>query len=86
MIRLSADGRERLRDLFSQAVIDAADATATQPDERGWITAVVPIESLEHAQVEFLRLGADVEIIAPARLRDRMAGIAGSLAAMYRNA
>jgi hypothetical protein len=38
-----------MRELLSQPVIDAADVTATGPDEHGWITAVVPIESLEHA-------------------------------------
>jgi predicted DNA-binding transcriptional regulator YafY len=82
-IRLSADGRERLRELFSTAVVDAADATATEPDEHGWVTAVVPIESLRHAEVEFLRLGGDVEIVSPAGLRDRMTGIARSLAGIY---
>jgi predicted DNA-binding transcriptional regulator YafY len=82
-IRLSAAGRERMGDLFSSAVIDAADATATGPDRRGWITAVVPIESLEHAQAEFLRLGAEAEIIAPASLRDRMTAVARSMALMY---
>jgi predicted DNA-binding transcriptional regulator YafY len=82
-IRLSPDGRQRLGDLFSSAVIDAADATATEPDHRGWITAVVPIESLVHAQAEFLRLGGEAEIIAPARLRDRMTAVARSMALMY---
>jgi predicted DNA-binding transcriptional regulator YafY len=82
-IRLSADGRQRLRELLSQPIIDAADATATGPDERGWVTAVVPIESLEHAQAEFLRLGAGVEVIAPDGLRSRLAAVADSLTAMY---
>lgn len=82
-IRLSTDGRQRLGDMFSSTVISAVDATATEPDHRGWITAVVPIESLEHAQAEFLRLGAEAEIIAPASLRDRMTAIARSLALLY---
>ena len=82
-IRLSAEGRQRMRELLSQPVIDAAGATATRPDEHGWVTAVVPIESLEHAQADFLKLGADVEVIAPDGLRSRLAAVAGSLAAMY---
>ena len=82
-IRLSAGGRQRMRELLSQAVIDAVDATATGPDEHGWVTAVVPIESLEHAQAEFLRLGAEVEVIAPDSLRNRLAAVADTLTAMY---
>ena len=55
-IRLSPDGRERARDLLSQAVTAAVDATAV-PDEGGWVTAVVPIESLTHAQSSLPRAG-----------------------------
>lgn len=82
-IRLSPAGRQRLRERLSSAVIDAVDATASAPDRDGWVTAVVPIESLEHAQAEFLGLGAEVEIIAPGPLRDRMTSISRSLAVLY---
>jgi predicted DNA-binding transcriptional regulator YafY len=63
-------------------VIAAAGQTAAA-DDQGWITAVVPIESLEHAHGEFLRLGAEVEILAPAALRDRMRQTARSLGQLY---
>ena len=53
------------------------------PDQDGWVRAVVPIESTENAQSEFLRLGADVEIIEPAELRARISAVARSLAAIY---
>jgi hypothetical protein len=43
----------------------------------------VPIESTENAQSEFLRLGAEVEIIEPAELRARISAVARSLAAIY---
>jgi hypothetical protein len=43
----------------------------------------VPIESTENAQSEFLRLGADVEIIEPAELRARISAVARGLAAIY---
>ena len=82
-IRLSPAGRRRLAELLGSAVIDAVQATATPPDEAGWVTAVVPIESLEHAESEFLRLGAEAEILSPAVLRDRMAATAQALAARY---
>jgi predicted DNA-binding transcriptional regulator YafY len=81
-IRLSPDGRERARDLMSAEVTSAIDATA-RPDEGGWVTAVVPIESLQHAQSSFLSLGAEVEILEPQTLRARMAGTAAALARLY---
>ena len=81
-IRLSPDGRERARDLLGQAVTAAVDATAV-PDESGWVTAVVPIESLPHAQSSFLGLGAEVEVLGPESLRARMADAAAGLARLY---
>jgi predicted DNA-binding transcriptional regulator YafY len=82
-IRLSAAGRERLAELLSAPVIDAVNRTATAPDAAGWITAVIPVESLQHAHGELLRLGADAEVLAPAGLRQRLQETAGALAALY---
>jgi predicted DNA-binding transcriptional regulator YafY len=69
--------------LYNAETIRALRATASPPDQDGWVMAVVPIESTENAQSEFLRLGADVEIIEPAELRARMSAVAHSLAATY---
>jgi predicted DNA-binding transcriptional regulator YafY len=82
-IRLSPAGRQRMRELMSSAVIEAADRTAGAGDEQGWVTAVVPIESVDHALAEFLRLGADVQILSPAGLRHRMQETVRSLAQLY---
>ena len=82
-IRLSPAGRQRMRELMTSAVIEAADRTASAGDERGWVTAVVPIESTDHALAEFLRLGADVQILSPAELRHRMQQTVRSLAELY---
>jgi predicted DNA-binding transcriptional regulator YafY len=82
-IRLSPEGRQRMRETMSSAVVAAADQTAAAADDQGWVTVVVPIESVEHAHGEFLRLGADVEILAPATLRDRMQQTARSLGLLY---
>ena len=82
VIRLSPDGRERASYLLSPEVSAAIDATA-RPDEGGWVTAVVPIESLPHAQSSFLSLGAEVEILAPENLRAAMARAAAGLARLY---
>jgi predicted DNA-binding transcriptional regulator YafY len=72
-----------MSEMMSAAVISAAAATASPANPDGWVTAVVPIESLTHAHQDFLRLGADVEVLEPAELRERLAATARSLAAIY---
>jgi len=49
----------------------------------GWVTAVIPIGSVEHALHDLLRFGPDAEVLEPAQLRARMADAAGGLAARY---
>jgi predicted DNA-binding transcriptional regulator YafY len=44
---------------------------------------VVPIESVGHAHQDFLRLGAEVEVLEPAALREQLAATARSLAGLY---
>lgn len=51
----------------------------------GWTTDRVPIESVERAHGEFLRLGADIEVLEPAELRGRMARTVAELAERYGN-
>ena len=60
----------------------AVDATAV-PGEDGWVTAVVPIESLPHAQAAFLGLGAEAEVVEPESLRAAMARAAAGMARLY---
>lgn len=82
-VRLSPAGRQRLREIGSDPVVTAVDASAGPPDARGWVTAVLPIESLTHAHGDLLRLGADVEVLTPVALRERLAATAAGLAALY---
>ncbi|MEU6789438.1 YafY family protein [Nonomuraea angiospora] len=84
VLRLSPRGVERVPDLLTPGVVAAARESAQPPDEEGWTRVTVPIESIEHALGEFLRLGTDAEVLAPAELRDRMAATATELAARYR--
>jgi len=44
---------------------------------------VVAVASTDHALAEFLRLGADVEVLSPAGLRRRMQQTVRSLAELY---
>ncbi|GIH72463.1 helix-turn-helix transcriptional regulator [Sphaerimonospora thailandensis] len=83
VIRISPEGRERLADLMSSAVVEAVAHTAGVADDQGWITATVPIESLTHAQTEFLKLGAEVEVLEPLELRRKLTETANALAALY---
>ncbi|WP_309233964.1 WYL domain-containing protein [Micromonospora sp. ATA51] len=76
-------GRDRLREIGSDAVVAAVDRSAGPPDHAGWVRAVVPIESLTHAHGDFLRLGAEVEVVSPAELHARLADTAAALAALY---
>ncbi|HEY3502428.1 MAG TPA: YafY family protein [Actinocatenispora sp.] len=84
VIRLSPAGRRRLTELMAGPVVAAAERTAGPPDDEGWVTATVPIESLQHAESDMLRLGPQVEVCSPAELRDRLVAAARGLAARYR--
>ncbi|MFJ4467850.1 helix-turn-helix transcriptional regulator [Streptomyces sp. NPDC089424] len=82
-IRLSPRGRRRLPDNLPPEVVRAVESTATAAGDDGWVEAVIPTESTEHARGELLRLGADVEVVAPAELRRCMADAVGALAVAY---
>ncbi|AZQ38726.1 YafY family transcriptional regulator [Streptomyces cyaneochromogenes] len=62
-----------------------AAAANGRTDDDGWIRATVPIESIDHAHGEFLRLGTDVEVLQPPELRERIARTAAELAERYGN-
>jgi predicted DNA-binding transcriptional regulator YafY len=54
-------------------------------DADGWTVATLPVESVDHAVGQFLRLGADVEVLEPAELRDRIARTVAELVERYGN-
>jgi predicted DNA-binding transcriptional regulator YafY len=69
---------------FAPAVADAARRSARPLARRaGWQRVTIPIESIEHAAGEVLRLGVDAEVRAPPALRARMRDTAASLVAVY---
>ncbi|HET9205287.1 MAG TPA: WYL domain-containing protein, partial [Burkholderiaceae bacterium] len=81
-LRASAAGLKRLRG-FSPVVAQAVQRTAAAPDADGWVTVTVPIESIDHAAREMLRLGADAEVLTPAELRSRLAQAARAMLTRY---
>jgi len=82
-VKLSPDGLTRSQILLPPTMARAALDTATPPGPDGWVHATLPIESVRHAHVEFLKLGADVEVIDPPDLRDMIAATARALTARY---
>jgi predicted DNA-binding transcriptional regulator YafY len=53
------------------------------PDPDGWTRLELPIESVENAVYDLMRLGADLEVLAPLELRDRIAEIARAMMDRY---
>jgi predicted DNA-binding transcriptional regulator YafY len=82
VIRLSAEGVRRMPHLLSAAAVTAVETTGTA-DADDWVRARVPIESADLALAEFLRLGADIEILEPAELREHAARTVKAMAAIY---
>jgi predicted DNA-binding transcriptional regulator YafY len=81
-LRVSPAGLARLR-RFGPLVADAADRASGAADARGWRRVTVPIESVEHAADEMLRLGAEAEVIEPEALREALRLKAERLLALY---
>ncbi|MDF5757407.1 MULTISPECIES: YafY family protein [Streptosporangiales] len=83
-LRLSPRIFDQLPQLWDSAMSDAAHRTATPPDPDGWTRVTIPIESVEQALPEFLKLGADAEILTPAELREHIAQTLDALTRIYR--
>ncbi|WP_433323654.1 helix-turn-helix transcriptional regulator [Spirillospora sp. CA-294931] len=83
-VRLSPTGRRALRYAVEPYAMRRALEEAGEPDEEGWVTTTLPVESATVAHSELLRLGPEVEVIAPPELRAAMAESAARLAALYR--
>jgi predicted DNA-binding transcriptional regulator YafY len=81
-LRVSALGLRRLQAL-STIVAAAATRTALPPDADGWMRVTIPIESVEDAARELLRLGAEGEVLQPPEVRGLMKSAAEQMAALY---
>jgi predicted DNA-binding transcriptional regulator YafY len=84
-VRLSPQGMERVA-LLGTYPAAQAQALAGPPDDDGWVTTRLPLESSRHAEHHVLRLGPGAEVLGPPALRCRMAELAQSLAAIYHSA
>jgi predicted DNA-binding transcriptional regulator YafY len=80
-LRLTREGLRRLR--FLGAAYAALAESVRPPPEDARVELEIPIESVEHAARDVLRLGPEAEILAPAELRAALAGAARRMAALY---
>lgn len=81
-LRVSPSGLRRLASL-APAVGEAAARTAGPADSDGWMSVEIPIESIDHAAGDVLRLGTEAEVLSPPELRARMAELSARLGAIY---
>ncbi|MET8610973.1 MULTISPECIES: helix-turn-helix transcriptional regulator [Streptomyces] len=83
VVRLSPEGVRRLP--YAVEALSAREglADAGEPDEAGWVTVTLPVESEEIAHAQLTALGPEVEVLAPRSLRERFARDAARLAELY---
>ncbi|MEU8709072.1 YafY family protein [Streptomyces sp. NPDC048565] len=82
-VRLSDAGVRRLPHTVDRAAATEALAGASAPDADGRLTVVLPVESADVAYGQLLSLGPEVEVLAPAALRERFADTAERLRDLY---
>ncbi|MFD7877820.1 helix-turn-helix transcriptional regulator [Streptomyces sp. NPDC059766] len=85
VVRLSVEGVRRLPYAVGPRSARQALAAAGAPDRDGWVTAALPVESEEVAHGQLTGLGPEVEVLAPAGLRERFARDAARFAGLYRS-
>lgn len=78
LVRISPRGAAKLTGAAARAL---ADNGTPEPD--GWTRATLPVESPEHAHDLLLGLGAEVEVLAPEELRERITATVRTLAERY---
>ncbi|MER7723781.1 YafY family protein [Streptomyces sp. NPDC096323] len=82
-LRLSETAVRRLPHAVDRVAARNALEAAGPPGADGWVTVTLPVESLDVAYGQLLALGPELEVLAPAALRDRFAAAAQALHALY---
>ena len=82
LVRLSPAGLKQLQQV-NPAAAEAAANSKARSDADGWWTLELPIESVADAAGWLLRLGAEVEAIAPPELRAAIATTAQAILRQY---
>lgn len=82
---LTEQAARRVRALFAPVQARAVEQ-APPPGPDGRIRVALPVESLRHAAMDVLRLGAGAEVLGPPELRAELAATARALTELYRAA
>ncbi len=79
-LRASEAGRERLARLSPRG---RAAVAAARPGPDGWSLLDMPVEDSDHGARELLGIGPEIEVLSPASLRRKIAGLARQIAANH---
>lgn len=82
-VRFSPAGQRLLSFFLDSYRTRMARASQGEPDEMGWVTASLPMESFSHAAMELLRFGTEIDVLDPPELRAQLADLAGAILARY---
>lgn len=81
-VRISDEGRRILRAVHPAAAATVA-ASQTPCATDGWVEADMPFESADYSARQLLRLGAEIEVLAPHELRAAIAREAAAVVDLY---
>ncbi|MFZ3321095.1 MAG: WYL domain-containing protein [Usitatibacter sp.] len=82
-VRATEKGLKRMRRL-SAAVSEAIDRAKPKAGRRGWYKVTIPIESVEMAAHDLMRIGAECEVVQPVELRHLLARTAADISRLYK--
>jgi predicted DNA-binding transcriptional regulator YafY len=83
VVRLSPQGVRTLPDLLGAKTSRIALESVESADEDGWCQVVLPIESIDHAATDLLRLGAHAQVLEPPELVARIADTVHAMGGYY---
>lgn len=81
-LKVTRRGRGRLMDI-SSAIRQVVEALPERFDDEGWMELCVPIEEYGWASREILRMGAEVQVLGPADLRQLVGDMVRTIAGFY---
>ena len=82
-VRLTPNGVAALPDVLGPKAARIALRTLTPADPDGWQHATIPLESVPHAAATLLRLGPDVQVLAPEQLVAHLTDTIQAMAGLY---
>lgn len=82
-LRVTARGLKAFSYFHAAVARAARESAAPDPSRRGWQRVTVPIESLEQAAGELLKLGPEAEVLAPRALRRLIQRTISQLGVLY---